>query len=276
MLSPLRNRFGIPGVISVIALVFAMFGGAYAATNSSEGGKATASAKAKKGPRGPKGATGPAGPAGTAGPAGPAGPAGAKGDKGDKGDTGSAGAAGVSPTGSEFVGTKAGHCDEGGVEFKGANTTYACNGVNGVDGETGFTETLPSGKTETGAWTFSPIGVGPFENLAEIAISFTIPLATEIPGTNVHFEPEDYSGAPGADCPGDVTTPTAKPGHLCVYTGFLTQGGESAPSEKPIVRLDRGELSDQNVPGASKAGAILRYEIESSTRVKGSWAVTAP
>ncbi|HSR94938.1 MAG TPA: hypothetical protein VLK56_08730, partial [Solirubrobacterales bacterium] len=26
MLSPLRNRFGIPGVISVIALVFAMMG----------------------------------------------------------------------------------------------------------------------------------------------------------------------------------------------------------------------------------------------------------
>ena len=48
MFSTLRNRFGIPGVISVIALVFAMFGGAYAASNSSGGGKATASAKAKK------------------------------------------------------------------------------------------------------------------------------------------------------------------------------------------------------------------------------------
>ena len=82
MFSTLRNRFGIPGVISVIALVFAMFGGAYAASNSSGGGKATASAKAKKGPKGPKGATGPAGPAGAAGPAGPAGP------KGDAGATG--------------------------------------------------------------------------------------------------------------------------------------------------------------------------------------------
>jgi len=52
MLSPLRNRFGIPGVISVIALVFAMFGGAYAASNSGDGptasGKATASAKRGK------------------------------------------------------------------------------------------------------------------------------------------------------------------------------------------------------------------------------------
>ena len=39
MLSPLRNRFGIPGVISVVA--FAALGGAYPANNS--GGKATAS-----------------------------------------------------------------------------------------------------------------------------------------------------------------------------------------------------------------------------------------
>ena len=70
MFSTLRNRFGIPGVISVIALVFAMFGGAYAASNSSGGGKATASAKAKQGPRGKTGKTGPAGPAGPAGPVG--------------------------------------------------------------------------------------------------------------------------------------------------------------------------------------------------------------
>jgi hypothetical protein len=61
MLSPLRNRFGIPGVISVIALVFAMLGGAYAASNSNDDGKATASAK--KGPRGPRGKPGPPGPA---------------------------------------------------------------------------------------------------------------------------------------------------------------------------------------------------------------------
>ncbi|HKB50891.1 MAG TPA: hypothetical protein VKC63_05620, partial [Solirubrobacterales bacterium] len=67
MLSPLRNRFGIPGVISVIALVFAMLGGAYAASDNGSG-KATASAKAKAGPRGPRGKTGPAGPAGPAGP----------------------------------------------------------------------------------------------------------------------------------------------------------------------------------------------------------------
>ncbi len=84
MFSILRNRLGIPGVISVIALVFAMFGGAYAASDGDMGPAASA-AKAKKGPRGPRGPKGPTGPAGPAGPQGPAGP---------KGDTGSAGANG--------------------------------------------------------------------------------------------------------------------------------------------------------------------------------------
>jgi hypothetical protein len=97
MFSMFRNRFGIPGVIAVVALVFAMFGGAYAANHP--GGKATASAKAKKGPRGPRGKTGPAGPTGpqglpgangkdgAAGPAGPTGPAGATGPTGPTGTT---------------------------------------------------------------------------------------------------------------------------------------------------------------------------------------------
>ena len=92
MFSILRNRFGIPGVISVIALVFAMIGGAYAASGSGPGPKASASAKAKKGPRGPRGPRGPKGepgPKGDTGPQGSAGPQGAKGDSGAPGAEGS-------------------------------------------------------------------------------------------------------------------------------------------------------------------------------------------
>jgi hypothetical protein len=60
MFSTLPNRFGIS--------VLAMFGAAaYAASNSSDGGKATASAKAKRGPMGPAGPQGPAGLQGAAG-----------------------------------------------------------------------------------------------------------------------------------------------------------------------------------------------------------------
>ena len=105
MFSLLRNRFGIPGIISVIALVFAMIGGAWAANNSG-GGKATASAK--KGPRGPRGKPGkpgPTGPAGAQGLAGPQGLAGANGKDGSPGSPGTTGAKGATgatgPTGAK-------------------------------------------------------------------------------------------------------------------------------------------------------------------------------
>ena len=115
MFSMFKNRFGIPGVIAVVALVFAMFGGAYAA-NHPAGGKATASAKAKKGPRGPRGKTGPAGPTG---------PQGSPGASGKDGATGPAGTA-------------------------GATGATGATGLTGPTGPTGTT--LPSGMTETGIW----------------------------------------------------------------------------------------------------------------------------
>jgi hypothetical protein len=130
MLSPLRNRFGIPGVISVIALVFAMIGGAYAAS-SDNGGKATSSAKAKKGPRGPKGPKGDTGPAGAQGPAGPAGA------KGDTGANGNNGTAGTSAEATSFAGSN-GTCTEGGIEVKSAQpAVLVCNGKKGNNGTAG-------------------------------------------------------------------------------------------------------------------------------------------
>lgn len=95
MFSIFRSRFGIPGAISVIALVFAMLGGAYAASGPGGGG-ATASAKGKPGSRGPRGKAGPVGPAGLAGPQGPAGAVGSKGDTGPMGPTGPTGPTGIS------------------------------------------------------------------------------------------------------------------------------------------------------------------------------------
>jgi hypothetical protein len=187
MFSTLRTRFGIPGVISVMALVFAMFGGAYAASNSSGGGKATASAKAKKGPRGPKGATGLAGPSGPQGPAGATGAAGPKGDPGPKGDKGDPG-------------------DQG---------------PQGTPGTTGFTKTLPPGETETGTWAYGIVSVAP-PNI-KVPISFSIPLETALNQSEVHFVGEGET--PPAGCTGGtVENPKADPGHLCIYTGEFERG----------------------------------------------------
>lgn len=144
-LKKLRDRIGASSpatAIAVAALVFAMLGGAYAASNSSNGGKATAS-KAKKPIRGPKGAKGAKGDKGDAGAAGPQGPAGPVGPKGDTGATGSAGTPGESVTVTKSAGAIDGECNGttsglGGSRFVvGATKAYACNGKNGTNGTPG-------------------------------------------------------------------------------------------------------------------------------------------
>jgi hypothetical protein len=282
MLSPLRSRFGIPGVISVIALVFAMFGGAYAATD--HGGKATASAKAKRGPRGPKGATGPAGPAG---------PAGAAGAKGDKGDSGAAGNNGIGATTESFSGEVHG-CKAGGVIVKSASPeAIVCNGkngTNGTNGTTGFTKTLPGGETETGSWAFgfflaAPSGGGSLR----VPISFAIPLAAPLTGTGCTANPpaatchvhyinklgkevitfEPLEAVTSTTCLGSAAAPTAVAGNLCVYTSSLVDAKSGNGSISKIGEAGEGV-------GAATAGALLNFpEPEEETQGWGTWAVTA-
>lgn len=186
-----RSRFGIPGVISIIALVFAMFGGAYAASN--DGGKASVSAKAKKGPRGPRG---PRGPAGLAGPAGPAGETGAPGAKGAQGAQGAKGADGA----------------QGAAGAKGATGAAGAAGATGPEGSPWTAGgTLPSGETETGMWSLGPTyesELGVFQ--ANTALSFPLPLSS---APTPHY----ISGAPTAECPGNFESPQAAPGQLCLY-----------------------------------------------------------
>jgi hypothetical protein len=272
MFSTLRNRFGIPGVISVIALVFAMFGGAYAASNSSGGGKATASAKAKKGPRGPKGPkgdTGPAGPQGPAGPAGAKGDTGAPGSNGTNGTNGAPGAPGTSVTNTALAKGNV-NCPEGGAEFKvGAGTpTRACNGV------TGFTETLPSGKTETGKWTAVGLyalggGAVPFA-----AISYSIPLAA--PSEHVVYlnatQTTNSVTTPVEGCKFEVGNPAAVPvapaGTLCVFTR-----SEEAGEVKDI---GAAVGNDDSRSGTSLYVELLAFTPEfGAANLDGTWAVTA-
>ncbi|HWM62728.1 MAG TPA: hypothetical protein VNP96_01910 [Solirubrobacterales bacterium] len=301
MFSSFRNRFGIPGVISVIALVFAMFGGAYAASNSGEDQKASASAKAKQGPRGPRGKTGPAGPAGPQGPAGApgakgdTGPAGANGKDGTNGTNGTTGTNGTNgktvlsgtaiPTGAlgtdgdfyietdeqKIYGPKANGVWPAGVNLKGAN------GTNGQpwtpDNE------LPAGATVTGAWSFGTLPSPPAEPLY-VPISFPVPLGAELDEAHVHyinpagkevvfgeeFTPTDCGSGIGAGV--NAANPQAKPGHLCVYAAFTNKLG---PLGGPI-----GIKKASNAAGASTAGALLEWNfMEANARAAGTFAVTA-
>lgn len=271
MFAKLRSHFGIPGVIAVFALVFAMFGGAYAANNS--GGGASASAKAKKGPPGPRGKQGKQGKQGLPGPAG------AKGDTGATGATGSTGAAGKDgtpgPPGAPGKGAKATpllagaqlQCEETGGALvedgqEPPNKVPVCNGKDGSPWTAGGT--LPPGSTETGAWVIgTDSSSGVFGSFAMAPISFTVPLATPLPESQVYFQSDTGFSD---HCHGSEAAPQADPGYLCVYETPATLTNLSSPG---IYGLEFGG------EGASKGGALLIFTIEGDEAYGfGGWAVT--
>ena len=247
-MSVFKSRFGAPGVISVIALLFAMIGGAYAASDNSGSDKASASAKAKKGPRGPRGPRGPVGPAGPQGPAGPAGAAGAKGAAGAQGERGATGPAG--PAGSQG--------------------TPGATGATGPEGSPWSAGgTLPSGETETGTWAFV---IGPEEptlgfavGKAPISFSIPVPGPGKVGALSAHRLKQGEEET--VECPGTYLEPKAEPGHLCVYT---------------LVELDAGPSVEVDLPSNPgswdiQAGAFVQsFEGEPGGFAQGSWAVTAP
>lgn len=285
-MSRIRPRLTYANVAATLALVFAMTGGAYAASKfiitSTKQIKPSVLSQLK-------GKAGPAGRTGAVGAQGPAGAAGAKGETGTagkNGENGVAGKDGTSVTSVEKASGVLGPCKEGGSEFTAASgKTYACNGAKGKEGSPWtLGGTLPSEKTETGSWAFKNPTASVVLSLA-IPISFTLPLEaalaacdpTETPaGCKVHFinaaGEEVVNGAvgigePTVDCLGTVAAPTAKPGNLCVYTGAAT--GLAAGSEQI-----RSAATGAN--GASVAGAQISANVTAGAEGYGTWAVTAP
>lgn len=244
MFSLLRNRLGVPGVLAIVAVVFAMAGGAYAANKVI----ITSINQIKPSVRNQlKGAVGPAGPQGSPGA------------KGDAGSAGASGKNGTSTTTAAFVGSK-GACEHGGVEVNSASpAALVCNG------ETGFTETLPSEETETGVWAARLVGE---ENTtAEVYLSFNIPLSDGIAASDIELL---KNGDPStANCPGTKSNPEAAPGKFCVYTSEELGGFTH-------LFLDP---SQGFVSGAGATGSILQIErepAEENAIAIGTWAVTAP
>jgi hypothetical protein len=265
MLSSLRTRFGIPGVISVIALVFAMLGGAYAASGGNSGSWATASGK-KAGKPGPRGKRGPTGPTGPQGAAGANGKDGANGQNGAPGANGKDGVSAEATSFGPLVEPEEEPCAGlGGAEIKSASPepSFICNGEEGSPWTAAGV--LPSGKTETGSWS-----VVQMEGFGLEPISFPVPLAAEIEQSNVHVisvEEQENEEVP-AGCTvggeeGSAAEPLAAAGHLCLFTGEALLGGTPAAVKKP----GGGE-------GAGTTGAVLQFF--GGNLAYGSFAVTAP
>ena len=156
MFQRVRKHINPATILALVTLVFAITGGAFAATRGSSHAtliattaKAKAKAKTKAGPRGPAGKNGAAGPAGPTGPTGPTGPAGlgGTGPQGPAGSAGPAGPAGESVLVSALLLGEHG-CTEGGSLFKvGATETTACNGLEGPPGASVTSTEIKVGET---------------------------------------------------------------------------------------------------------------------------------
>src|ERR1700742_3887740 len=231
----IREPFGTAGlIIACIALVAALGGTALAAKGALTGKqKKEVETIAKK----------------FAGKPGPAGANGSNGSKGKDGANGKKGAGGALGPAGESVTIAAANeveCPSGGAKFTNkTGTGTACNGT------TGFTETLPEEKTETGGWVINSFANNPA--VTYTAISFTIPLEFGLDEQHVVFlKPGDVGHAHTSECPGTVASPSAEPGYLCVYASRMTNL-TPAPSfdEHAILKLSDPELA--STPGADPA-----------------------
>jgi hypothetical protein len=253
MFNAIRTRINATTVLAVLALVFAMTGGAYAAKKyliTSTKQISPSVLKQLQGKAGAAGAPGAAGAAGAQGPAGPQGPAGTAGSQGEKGVQGEKGAMG-----------------EKGVEGKKGAT--GPTGATGATGVSGFTATLPAGETETGSWTAN-YRAATQESLIGGSIGFSIPLAAPSEHVEVLTLEQTEGSVGSGKCELDIenaaAVPVAPPGFLCVFTRFEEAGKVLAV------------LSLTNEPGDSPAGAFIEAKTATNGAMflSGTWAVTTP
>ncbi len=245
MLKAIGRRVNATSLVAVLALVFAMSGGAYAASRYVITSTKQINPKVLKSLQGKAGVQG---AAGAMGPQGPAGAAGAKGETGTVGPQGSAGPAGK-------------------------------NGENGKNGTTGFTETLPSEKSERGVWAsiYTATAAG---QLGSASISFGIPLEkapeafqrTNFIGVEEgEGEPNENKTAIPAHCKGTISSPEAVPGNLCV---FVRSKGNAATAPIGTLFVDPQDDSGET---SGVGGAAMDFDSEAAgpVVVDGVWVVTA-
>ena len=120
--------------------------------------------------------------------------------------------------------------------------------------------TLPSGKTEVGAW-----GFGSDSTEADPLFSFPVPLAAAIAFGHAIF----VSGASATHCSG---VGHADPGYLCVYDdGF--HANANAPASSNIFDPEAG----QDQAASAKGWGITLFATGAGDwSIYGSYAVTAP
>jgi len=315
MLSFIRRQMSTTNLLVVAALIFAMAGGAFAATGgkhrghaAGHHGHASKKGKGKKGKatgkRGPRGKQGPEGKEGPAGPQGPQGPQGVAGANGKDGASGANGVNGESVTitaegectkfsnasgeGKACAG-KAGEAGKSVEAFPIAKGESECEEQGGVvyeveesgqpvaicNGSPWTVGTLPPGKTETGEWA---VGTETAENPEVLApVSFAVPLASAS-GVTVHFINTAEEAESFSE--GTGSKPAGCPGTAASPTAL--------PGNLCVYEAGRSGVYEETKPGkkafsfeytrgtVQTTGSVLAFYSETGGNAFGSYAVTAP
>lgn len=268
-MSRIYKNISATNIALIVVLVFAMTGGAYAASKvliTSVKQIKPSVVKQLQGKAGKNGTPGPAGPAGPTGPAGSQGPAGAKGETGTPGTPGTNGTSAETTT---FTGAKS-PCTEGGIEVKSASPTVkVCNGKEGSPWTAGGT--LPKGRSESGSWSTIYTATAANQPMSS-PISFTIPLKTT---PEIHYigsgelagEPKESPAIKEGKCKGNGETPEAAEGNLCVFALMEKNATEY---------LFEGSFPTNHLFAQSTAGAVVGTASTNTGEViaVGTWTVT--
>jgi hypothetical protein len=242
----MRRRITYANITATLALVFAMSGGALAATHYLINSTKQISPKVLKALKGKAGPTGPIGPQGLKGE--PGGPTGATGPQGPKGETGATGVTGLT----------------GAPGKEGKEGPEGPEGFEGPEGPEGkYPTVLPAGETESGAWGSGNTAGGKAQY--RTVTSFPIPLPGGLEPSHVVY----VSGTSATHCGGDGL---AEAGYLCVYQRFKENA--TTPASSDIFNVDEGGKPEG--VGIHGFGITLQSEGAGLTSVSGTWAVTAP
>jgi Collagen triple helix repeat (20 copies) len=270
MSSRLRDRLGTPAmIVSVIALVFALMGGAYAASGALTGKQKKEVEKIAKKYAGKPGAAGATGPQGAKGDAGPKGEVGAAGPEGKPGSEGKEGKSVVITDATPL------ECEElGGVNVKVKEEAgpghEVCNGEPGEEGSPWtVNSSLPPGALETG--TFSFHGTAAENPSVGGAISFPIQLSEPIESRqHIHIfgvdDEEEFLAACGEGTyAGGFGRPNAAPGEICIWPNDLVNATITS-----IVKINSGPGEEEEV---GPTGAFIYATMSGTGRGTGTFAV---